>query len=89
VQPDQRSENEKLAHELQRARQDLLRISEVLERVYWSVLDLPSAYRRQKLNVPAGEPSLVSTPSPTTAAIRMEERSQDVPYETAYPISKK
>ena len=48
---------------------------------------LPSAYRG--LKEPTGEVSKDSTQSQTTPVIRMVERSQDVPYETQYPISKR
>jgi hypothetical protein len=65
----------------------VINVSHELIKIARKVERLPSAYRG--LNVTAGETCQDLTKSQTIPATRMVERSQDVPYETAYPISKK
>jgi hypothetical protein len=87
--PDLRSENEKIMSELRAVRQALRDQGRVLNDLIDRVQDLPSAYRKPESSVTAGETCQDLTKSQTIPATLMVERSLDVPYETAYPISKR
>lgn len=93
------SENDKIALALRNVASELPsanykqkeRLAAEIRGLASRVEKLPSAYKnsKQTLDVPAGETSQDSIPLPITAGTLMVERSLDVPYETAYPISKR